>query len=198
MTKTKAKRIGIFGGTFNPPHVGHLIVAQHVCEHLKLDRVYFVPSYISPHKRKGEEKLALHRSRMVRAAIRNNPVFATSDEELTRRGNSYTVDTLVAFHAQFPGSRLFLIIGADNYPEFHTWRNPLQILQLATLVVMNRADTKISVLKRSSRDKVRFVAVPKIDISSSQIRHIVRAGGSIRYLVPSEVEVYLQRHHLYR
>ena len=198
MAKSALMRIGIFGGTFNPPHVGHLIVAQHVCERLKLDKIFFVPSYISPHKRKGEEKLAAHRSNMVRTAIKNNPLFASSDEELKRKGNSYTVDTLDSFHKRFPGSKLFLIIGADNYSDFHTWRNPRQILELATLVVMNRPYTKLLSVKKSIASKTRFVEVPDIDVSSSTIRKLARRGSAVTYQVPAAVARYMRRHALYR
>jgi nicotinate-nucleotide adenylyltransferase len=132
------KKIGIFGGTFNPPHAGHLIVAESVCEQLKLDKLFFVPSYISPHKKRGEDKLALHRARMVRLAIRSNPRFAFSDMEVKRKGMSFTYETVEAFYRNYPGCKLFLIIGADNFSEFYTWKDPGRILDLASLVVMNR------------------------------------------------------------
>jgi len=198
MSRTALKRIGIFGGTFNPPHVGHLIVAQHVCVQLRLDKLYFVPSYISPHKRRGEEEVADHRFRMVCEAVRNNRLFACSSEELKRKGSSFTVDTLEAFSRHLAASRLFLIIGADNFSEFHTWKNPDRILQLATLVVMNRPRNKITRQKKSIAKRARFVTVPDVDISSTEIRKLVRRGEPIRYLVPAEVARYIKRHGLYR
>ena len=138
MPKRKITRIGIFGGTFNPPHAGHLIVAESVCEQLKLDKLFFVPSYISPHKKRGEDKLAVHRARMVRLAIRSNPRFDFSGMEVKRKGMSFTYETVEAFYRNYPGCKLFLIIGADNFSDFHTWKNPGRILNLASLVVMNR------------------------------------------------------------
>jgi nicotinate-nucleotide adenylyltransferase len=191
-------RIGIFGGTFNPPHIGHLIVAQRVCEQVRLDKLIFVPSFISPHKRKGEDALALHRLRMVRLAIKNNPLFVVSDIEVTRRGTSYTYATLEEFRGRFPGSKLFLIIGADNFTEFHTWKNPERILELASLIVMNRPRTAIVSGTSAFAKRSRFVTVPDIDISSSGLRRIVRDGDSIAYLVPEGVARYIRRHRLYR
>ena len=192
------KRIGIFGGTFNPPHSGHLIVAESVCEQLNLDKLFFVPSYISPHKQKGEENSALHRLQMVRLAVRLNPRFDVSDIEVSRKGMSYTCQTLEAFHRKFPSSELFLIIGADNYGEFDTWKNPGRILELASLVVMNRPVIRSRGRMKKLHRRIQFAAVPDIQISSTVIRKMVGEGRSIRYLVPQVVLHYLQRHKLYR
>jgi nicotinate-nucleotide adenylyltransferase len=190
-------RIGIFGGTFNPPHAGHLIVAESVCEQLKLDKLFFVPSYISPHKKKGEDKLALHRARMVRLAITSNPRFEFSDMELSRKGMSFTYETVEAFHREYPDWKLFLIIGFDNSSEFHTWKNPGRILNLASLVVMNRPPNMSGNRRKKSRGRLHFASVPNIQISSTEIRAKVRRRKSIRYLVPQAVLRYIQRHKLY-
>jgi nicotinate-nucleotide adenylyltransferase len=198
MSKRKMMRIGIFGGTFNPPHAGHLIVAESVCEQLKLDKLFFVPSYISPHKKMGEDKLALHRTRMVRLAIRLNPRFDFSDMEVKRKGMSFTYETVEAFYRNYPSSKLYLIIGADNFSEFHTWKNPGRIVGIASLVVMNRPFH----ISRSAGKKfykgIRFASVPDIQISSTEIRSMVRRHMSIRYLVPQAVLQYIQRYKLYR
>jgi nicotinate-nucleotide adenylyltransferase len=192
------KKIGIFGGTFNPPHSGHLIVAESVCDQLNLDKLFFVPSYISPHKKMGEDKLALHRARMVRLAIRSNPRFDLSDMEVKRKGMSFTYETVEAFYRNYPGCKLFLIIGADNFSDFHTWKNPGRILNLASLVVMNRPLHKSRNAGTKHDTGIRFVLVPDIQISSTEIRAMVRRHASIRYQVPQAVLQYLQRHKLYK
>jgi nicotinate-nucleotide adenylyltransferase len=198
MPKRKITRIGIFGGTFNPPHAGHLIVAESVCEQLKLDKLFFVPSYISPHKKRGEDKLAVHRARMVRLAIRSNPRFDFSGMEVKRKGMSFTYETVEAFYRNYPGCKLFLIIGADNFSDFHTWKNPGRILNLASLVVMNRPLHKSRNAGTKHDTGIRFVLVPDIQISSTEIRAMVRRHASIRYQVPQAVLQYLQRHKLYK
>ncbi|HTY11163.1 MAG TPA: nicotinate (nicotinamide) nucleotide adenylyltransferase [Bacteroidota bacterium] len=195
---TPPKRIGIFGGTFNPPHAGHLIVAESICDQLGLDKLFFVPSFISPHKKKGEEKLATHRLQMVRLAVGLNPRFDFSDIEIKRRGTSFTYTTVEAFRLNFPGSKLFLIIGADNYAEFDTWKNPERILELASLAVMNRPSQQLRAPEKSSSKKVIFASVPNVEISSSEIREMIHQGRSIQYLVPRVVQQYIQRHRLYR
>jgi len=191
-------RIGIFGGTFNPPHAGHLIVAESVCEWLKLDKLFFVPSYISPHKKRGEDKLALHRTRMVRLAIKSNPRFDVCDNEVRRKGISYTYETVETLHRKYPDCKLYLIIGADNYAEFHTWKNPERIVAAASLVVMNRPLHASSNAGKKFHNGIRFASVPDIQISSTEIRAMVRRHLSIRYLVPQVVLQYIQRHKLYR
>jgi len=192
------KKIGIFGGTFNPPHAGHLIVAESVCEQLKLDKLFFVPSYISPHKKRGEDKLAVHRARMVRLVIRSNPRFDFSDVEVKRKGMSFTYETVEAFYRNYPGCKLFLIIGADNFSEFYKWKNPERILDLASLVVMNRPLHKSGNTGKKYYTGIRFALVPDIQISSTEIRAMVRRHTSIRYQVPQAVLQYIQRHKLYR
>jgi len=192
------KKIGIFGGTFNPPHTAHLIVAERICDQLGLDKLFFVPSFISPHKKKGEERLAAHRLQMVRLAVGLNPRFDFSDIEIKRGGTSYTYTTVEAFRLNFPEDKLFLIVGADNYKDFDTWKNPNRILSLASLVVMNRPAQRIKKIEKGGPKKVLFAAVPNIEISSSEIRELVRLGKSIQYLVPRVVQQYIQRHRLYR
>jgi nicotinate-nucleotide adenylyltransferase len=198
MLKGKMARIGIFGGTFNPPHAGHLIVAETICEQLNLDKLFFVPSYISPHKKKGEDELAAHRVRMVRLAISSNPRFDFSDIEVKRRGTSFTYETVKAFSRNYPVSKLFLIIGADNFSEFHTWKYPERIIDAASLVVMNRPFYRSKNGKKKFFQRARFITVPGIEISSTEIRSMVRQGKSIRYLVPQPVFRYIQRNRLYR
>ncbi|HTR81633.1 MAG TPA: nicotinate-nucleotide adenylyltransferase [Bacteroidota bacterium] len=191
-------RIGIFGGTFNPPHVAHLIVTEYVRKQLNLDKIFFVPSYISPHKKRGEDQLAGDRLRMVRLAVGGNPYFDFSDYELKKKDISYTHLTVAAFHSRFPRCQLFLIIGADNYAEFHTWKNPEQILKLSSLVVMTRPGHRLRVNGKIPVSKVKLITVPEIGISSSLIRKMVGRKKSIDYLVPQAVASHIRRRKLYR
>jgi nicotinate-nucleotide adenylyltransferase len=193
----RQKRIGIFGGTFNPPHLGHLIVAEHVLSMLSLDTIYFVPSFISPHKRGGEETLASHRLKMVRLAIRKNKIFACSDLEIKQKDTSYTYRTVESFHKIFSSSRLFLLIGADNYMEFSTWKYPDRICDKATLLVMSRT-AHAPAARTQFAGAAKFVDVPDIEISSTEIRNRIRQGRSIRYLVPELVHRYILEHGIYR
>jgi nicotinate-nucleotide adenylyltransferase len=196
--KKRLERIGIFGGTFNPPHTGHLIVAEHVREVLGLDKIFFVPSYISPHKQAGEEALAIHRLAMVRLAVRGNKFFDFADLEINQGGTSYTYKTVESFHQQFPSGTLFLMMGADNFVDFHTWKKPERIVARVTVVAMTRPTYKAARARRQFSAAAKFVTVPDIQISSTGIRNRVKQGKAIRYLVPENIENYIVRHRLYR
>ena len=192
------KRLGIFGGTFNPPHSGHLIVARHVAKRLRLERVFFVPSYISPHKRRGEERLSSHRLKMVKLAVAEDPLFEVWEGEMRRKGPSYTYRTLEEFAERFPKTHLFFLIGADNFPDFKHWKLPGRILELATLVVMSRPDAKLQRSGRPRHSAIRFVSVPRVNTSSSRVRAAVKKGEPIVDLVPPGIAKYIRRHGLYR
>ncbi|MDE3058274.1 MAG: nicotinate-nucleotide adenylyltransferase [Bacteroidota bacterium] len=189
--------IGIFGGTFNPPHVGHLIVAEHVRQAVKLDEIIFVPSFISPHKRAGEEREARARLAMVKLAIEGNSRFTVSDIELKRKGTSYTFETVESLHREYLHAALFFLIGMDNFIEFQTWKSPERIVQQAKLVVMNRPSYQRTSERLPFFESALFVDVPNIELSSSEIRAAVKARRPIRYLVPSAVEHYIMKHRLY-
>ncbi len=190
--------IGIFGGTFNPPHLGHLIVAEHVRETAGLDKVIFIPSYISPHKQASEEKNAGSRLEMVKLAIEGNSYFTVSDIELRRKGTSYTFETVEALHREHPKDALFFLIGMDNFIEFQTWKYPERIIQHAKLVVMNRPLYQQASEPLRFSESAIFVDVPNIEISSSKIRASVKMHRSIHFLVPPEVEGYIMQHGLYQ
>ncbi len=189
---------GVFGGTFNPPHLGHLIVAEHAREQLGLGRVLFVPSAVSPHKRNLEVVDGRHRLRMLKAAVEGNRYFCVSDLEIIRGGISFTVDTLEALYNASPGDQLFLLIGADNVDEFHTWKDPERILELAEVVALTRPGFTVQPAKDRFRRQITVCRVPAIDIQANQVRRRVREGKSIRYLVPPAVEDYISKHRLYR
>jgi nicotinate-nucleotide adenylyltransferase len=185
-------RIGIFGGTFDPPHLGHLAVAQEVHHRLALDTVLWIPAALPPHKQTRQLTPGPVRLAMVRAAIAGDPRFSASDLELTRDGPSFTVHTLRQLSALHPGARLFLVLGADQAAELHTWLEPDEIRRLATLVAFARDGEE-----PPSLDGGTVVRVPRLDISSTEIRRRVAASEPIRYLVPAGVEAVLGVEGLY-
>lgn len=191
-------KIGIFGGTFNPPHLGHLIITEHVREKFGLDKVIFVPSAVPPHKRELDIVEAHHRIEMLNAAVQGNRHFEVSDLEIQRGGVSFTVDTLMELWGLYRDHELYLLIGMDNWVEFHTWRTPEKILELAHLVVMTRPGVESRQSGMKLADKVIFCEVPEIGIASRDIRKRIADSKSIRYLVPLAVELYIYQRQLYR
>ena len=188
--------IGVFGGTFDPPHIGHLVAAQDASVVLYLDRVIFVPAADPPHKRGALVSAASVRSEMLRATIAGNPQFEISTCELDRAGASYTVDTLRELAEQYPGAALQLLVGVDQVREFASWREPDQIVKLAAVVMLSRAGVAGP---GAEADFVRrTVAVTRIDVSSTLIRTRVAAGMPIRYLVTDAVAKIIEREGLYR
>ncbi len=197
-------RLGLFGGSFDPVHYGHLILAEQCREQCQLDEVWFVPARQPPHKFGLGLSSAADRMKMLQLATFDNPVFQVSDIELRRDGLSYTVETLQQVHEQWPDRELFFLLGADSLLDFPNWREPERIVQLAKLVAVNRGGTEIPdkeqlvvQLGRFIFDRVVWVEMPEIKISATDIRQRVRAGRSIRYLVPPAVEQYIKTHALY-
>ena len=195
-------RIGLFGGTFDPPHLGHLALAECAREQLRLDRVLFVPAGTPPHKRGRQLSSARSRVAMTRLAVRGQAAFAVSTLEVRRRGPSLTLDTLRHLHAGFPGARIYLLMGADSLDDFRFWHEPRAIAALATLAVARRprAGGTRRRTRSGARRGARVVQLdnPVLELSSSDIRARARAGRSVRYLVPDAVAAYLARHRLYR
>ena len=189
------RRIGLFGGTFDPPHLGHLLIAEWARERLRLDQVLFVPSGSPPDKRRRDLSSTTHRLAMTRRAVRGHPAFAVSTLESRRRGPSFTVDTLRALHRLHPGARLFLILGEDRLPGLGRWREPREIARLATLAVAARPGSARSAAARGRR--VVRLGNPPLAISSSAVRARARRGRSLRFQVPEAVERYIRRHRLY-
>jgi len=195
-------RVGILGGTFNPPHLGHLICAQEAYLQLKLDRVTLIPARIPPHKPVDDEPGPEHRLELCRVAVGGDDRFDVSDVEIRREGPSYTVDTLELLHSREPESELFLIVGGDIAAGLPSWREPERVLSLATLAVAGRrgtsraeVDDALSGLRGGER--AEFFHMPTIGIASTVLRRRVRAGESIRYYVPDAVVGYIDRHRLY-
>jgi nicotinate-nucleotide adenylyltransferase len=190
--------IGVFGGTFDPPHTGHLIVAEHVRETFGLVKVHFVPSSVPPHKQQMDIVEAHHRLEMLQCAVQGNRFFDVSEVEIQRGGVSFTIETLQEFKRRFPDDVLYLLMGMDNLVEFHTWKMPGGILDLAVVVVMTRPNVDLTTVDATLRERIQVCVVPEIAISSTEIRRRVKEGRSIRYLVPAAVESYIIRNHLYR
>jgi nicotinate-nucleotide adenylyltransferase len=187
-------RLGILGGTFNPPHIGHLICAQEAHAQLALDRVVLMPAGIPPHKDVAADPGAEARHELCRLAIGADERFALSDLELGRPGRSYTVDTLRALHASDPQADLTFIVGGDMARSLPTWREPEAVLELATLAVAERAGAEredirgeLRALPSARGECVRFFDMPRVDVSSSLVRERVATGRPIRYLVPDAV-----------
>jgi len=191
-------KLGIFGGSFNPPHIGHLIVLESVRDQLQFDRVILIPSAEPPNKPAPMLAASAHRLEMTRLAVKENPEYEVSDIEIRRRGISYTVDTVKELSVLFAGHSLSLIIGADNLLEFETWKSPTEILSKVDLVVMSRPGFNLQGNKSELARMARCVNVPQIGISGTDIRRRVKLGRSIRFLVPAAVEEYISQKRLYR
>jgi nicotinate-nucleotide adenylyltransferase len=195
-------RLGLFGGTFDPIHLGHLILAEQCREACGLDRVWFVVAGAPPHKR-GERTSVAHRLEMVRLAIAGHPAFEVSEIEANRPGPHYSVETLEAIHHDRPDDDLFFLIGADSLTDLPQWRQPDRIARLATVVVVNRPGIDAPSLADGpdlgpeARPIVR-VTIPPIGIASHDLRRRLAEGRSIRYLVPRGVEAYIEAQGLYR
>ncbi len=200
------ERIGIFGGSFNPVHLGHLVAAQDALEHMGLARVIFLPAAQPPHKHGIPLAPAADRLAMIRLAIAGDARFEVSDDELNRGGVSYTVDTLRRFRERLPDAQLYFLIGGDSLLELHTWREIEQVLQLAEIVTVGRPGVALDRLNASTlrlpdpwpaRLAANLVAGHRIDISSTDIRNRISKHQTIRYLVPDAVERYILDQKLY-
>jgi nicotinate-nucleotide adenylyltransferase len=196
-------RIGILGGTFNPPHLGHLVCAQEAYIQLELERVVLIPARRPPHKPVEDEPGADHRLELCRLAVDGDPRFEVSEIELNREGPSYTVDTLSLLHSSAPDTDLYLILGGDIAAGLPDWHEPERVLSLATVAVAKRRGTPREQVERSlarlrGAARTRFFHMPRIGVSSTFIRERVRTGEPIRYLVPDLVAGYIADEGLYR
>jgi len=199
-------RVGVLGGTFNPPHIAHLICAQEAYVQLELDRVLLMPVAAPPHKQARDDPGPERRVEMCREAVAGDDRLEVSRLEVDRGGPSYTVDTLRELDARAPADELYLIVGGDMAETLPAWRDPADILRLAVLAVVERGDTHREralasvhgILGDHAEDRVRLVDMPRVEISSSLVRDRVAAGRPIRYLVPGGVERYIQDQGLYR
>jgi nicotinate-nucleotide adenylyltransferase len=195
-------RLGILGGTFNPPHLGHLVCSQEAYRELQLDRVMLIPARIPPHKPVEHEPGPEHRLELCRLAVADDDRFEVSAIELGRDGPSYTVDTLKELTSKASTSELFLIVGGDIAAGLPSWREPERVLELATLAIAKRRGTSRASVESSLHElngggRAHFFQMPRIGVSSTMIRRRVRAGQPIRYLVPDRVAEYIEQHQLY-
>ncbi|MDQ7065850.1 MAG: nicotinate-nucleotide adenylyltransferase [candidate division KSB1 bacterium] len=190
-------RVGIFGGTFDPIHNGHLAIAQTAINELPLDKVLFIPAAIPPHKMHQEISAPDIRLKLVQLAIADNPQFEFSTIELDREGPSYMVDTVRQLKAEHPDWELFLIIGADNLLGFREWHQPKEILQRCKLAVYPRYEADVQQVPESLLKHSVIFKAPRMEISSSYIRRLVFEGKSIRYLVPDTIDAYIRQEGLY-
>jgi nicotinate-nucleotide adenylyltransferase len=220
------KGIGLFGGTFNPIHLGHLRVAQEVKEGFGLERIYFIPSARPPHKGMSDLAKAQDRYQMLAEAIYENPGFVASDVELKREGRSYTIDTVSHFKSIIEkDTPCYLIVGSDAFFEINTWKSFRNLLDLIPFIVMKRPSEvsgkndfinmlaqyitesiadgyelskDASCFRHAVKQAIYLFDVTQLDISSTKIRDLVRCGGSVKYLVPDTVEKYIHTKGLYR
>ncbi len=190
-------RLGILGGTFDPPHLAHLIAGERAVEAFQLDSLLLVPANIPPHKTGEKISSAAHRLTMTQIAIQGNDRFESSRIELERPGTSYTIDTLREIKQQFSPGKTFLFIGLDQLAIFDTWYKSEEIFEIADVVVMARPSHSFDEIDPILMNRVKILSIPLLDISSTDIRERVRAGKSIRYLVPDGVRKYIMEHRLY-
>lgn len=192
-------RLAVFGGSFDPPHVGHLLAAGDAADQLALDRVIFVPAATQPLKAGRATASAEHRLAMVRLLVEGDARFDVSDIEVHRAGLSFTVDTLAHFAGQFPSDERFLLLGKDVLGTFDQWKEPNRVVSLARPVLLVRGDEQADSLPVSMRGvQVTQLATRRLDISSTEIRERVRSGRSIRGFVTDGVAAYIARAGLYR
>ena len=191
-------KLAIMGGTFNPPHLGHLICAEEVYDHFKFDKVTFVPSARPPHKDNSEILDAQHRYTMTLLATRDNPHFEVSRIELDRPGQSYSIETVREFKRKYGrDTEIYWIAGADSVLEMFSWKDVDVLLSICKFVAINRPGYDLSQADERFLKKVQLFRVTDVDISASEIRRRVRQGKSIKYLVPPDVESYIYENGLY-
>ena len=187
-------KIGILGGTFNPIHIGHLILAEEVREKLKLDKIIFVPAYLPPHKNNSEIASVRDRYEMVKRAIKNNKNFSVSDIEIKRDGLSYTIDTINEFKRLYPKDELYFIIGSDLLNYLDEWKDLGQILKMVKFIVATRPGFSLEKIP----SYISTIDIRAIDVSGYEIRRCIKEGRSFRYLVPETVYNYINKKNLYK
>lgn len=198
------RKIGIMGGTFNPIHNGHLLLAQWAMDAQSLDEIWFMPTGISYSKAHADILPGKERLHMVKLAIADNPAFSVSDIELRRKGYTYTYETLEELHEQFPKDSFYFIVGADCLFAFENWKKPERILQLCTLLAAVRGETSVEELKVKQNElKIRFggeielFQFINVDISSTVIRDRIRENKETRYMLPEAVRNYIAKEGFY-
>lgn len=197
-------RLGILGGTFDPVHYGHLLMAEICRQELSLDEVRFVPAGKPPHKPHEPVSDGHARADMLSLAVSGYPEFVVDRRELRRDGPSYTVHTLAELRQQFPDATLFFLMGADSLRDFPTWHQPDRISDLATLVACNRPGLSLPTFDQACTwvgstiaARVQFVQIPGVDLSATDLRQRIRSGRGLRFMTPRAVETFIHQHRLY-
>ena len=198
-------KVGIMGGTFNPVHNGHLLLAEQAREYCNLDEILFMPSGNSYMKEQGEIPDGDTRISMTALAIEDNPYFALSTIEVERKGPTYTCETLAELKKLHPETEYYFIVGADNLFSIETWWKPEEILAGCTLIVAARGDKEESAIINKAAElkekyKARILLLPerRFDVSSTEIREKIKRGESVRYLLPDKVITYIEKNRLYK
>lgn len=187
-------KIGILGGTFNPIHIGHLILAEEAREKIKLEKIIFVPTYLPPHKDNSDIAQARHRYQMVKLAIQDNRYFSLSDIEIKREGRSFTIDTLREFKKLYTQDELFFIIGSDLFKYLEDWKDLGEVSKLAKFIVVTRPGYPLDKIP----PQITTLAIRAVDISAYEIRRCLKENRSFRYLVPEVVYNYINQNSLYK
>ncbi len=200
----KAHRVGIFGGTFNPVHYGHLMIAENACEQFDLEQVVFLPTGQSPHKEYMGEDMSRHRCSMIEMAIKDNPRFDISYRETESTSVNYTYETLRQLNEEFPDTRFYFILGADSLFDFSMWRRPDLICKEAVILAAVRdnldekkVDAEIVELTEQFCGEIYRLNTPAFNVSSRDIRGRISQGQTIRYLTPDPVRQYIRKNRLY-
>ena len=186
-------RIGILGGTFNPVHIGHLILAEETREKLSLDRVIFMPTNIAPHKDNQDVASSCDRYKMLKLAIKTNRYFSVSDIEIRRQGSSYTIDSLKEFKNIYPSDELYFIVGSDLLKYLDDWKDLSDIIKMVKFIVATRPGYPLEKIPAY----IKTIAIRAVDISAFEIRQAVKSRISFRYLVPEAVHNYILKRKLY-
>lgn len=192
------RRTGLLGGTFDPVHYGHLLAAEAAREAAKLDEVWFIPTYVPPHKAQPGASAEARRS-MLEAALADHPAFRVEEIELERQGVSYTIDTVNALLERHPDRTFYWIVGSDMVKDLPNWRQPEELADKVTFIGLERPDEPLvdAELPMYIRRKLLRASMPQIGVSSSDIRHRCKEGRSIRYMTPEPVREWIRRNHLY-
>ena len=195
--------LGVLGGTFDPPHLGHLVIAQRAFLQLRLTGVLFAPTRQPPHKLTSDITPIEHRLAMVRLAIAAHPEFSISTIDVDRAGPTYTVDTMHLLQKQFPDAELYFIMGMDSLASLLTWHAPKQLIECCRLAVFDRPGFSVDLAALEAqlpglRERTVLLRAPTVDLAASDLQRRVRAGESIAHLVPDDVAAYIAEHGLYR
>lgn len=201
----RKKRLGVMGGTFDPIHNGHLVLAENARVEFELDDIIFIPTGNPPHKDKNKISFTNHRYEMVLLATNSNPCFNLSSMEMEQSNITYTVDTVEYIQNKYENIEIYFILGADSFCNIRMWKDYKKLLSLCNIIIAKRLDTddnilnqKLDSFKQVYRDSIYILQAPLIDISSTDIRKRVKKGMTIKYLVPEAVELFIEKNNLYK